>query len=526
MAHRSRRRHRSPFVGDPNGLNKGDDIGNRRPKNAPPPPPDDIGNRKEKSSGQERLPDDVGNRIDAPPTHEASGILNEIAGPRRRKKRTSPLVRVGRYFAGGINPLVSTTTGRAQKASEEAYEKQKQEQRERRESDRDASRQDDAHAADTQGADAQDASAADEGGKKRRRNKSGDERPDINARRARRFFDFSDDDRFDYKLKSTTEEKRSEALFAVTSVVEGAERAATVLALLLEDGDRPKVLVTIEEKGPAACVPKERRGEDAESPLFVLGNAALMSLNYLTNKIVNRYPDDRIRLAILPKENAVEYLDAFEEHLTTVRPDDAAAAAVSVAAARAALDAKAPKNGTSGAQLPANDDGESDKPAAKKKAAAKKKVAKKAAADDVSGDEDDESTAKKTPAKKAPAKKATAKKAAAKKAPAKKAAAKKAADPEDAGAASSAEAESEDGALEEKPATKKAAAKKAPAKKATAKKATAKKAPAKKAPAKKAAAKKAPAKKATAKKAAAKKAPAKKATAKKTAAKKAADVDE
>lgn len=516
MAHRSRRRHRSPFVGDPNGLNKGDDIGNRRPKNAPPPPPDDIGNRKEKSSGQERLPDDVGNRVDAPPTHEASGILNEIAGPRRRKKRTSPLVRVGRYFAGGINPLVSNTTGRAQKASEEAYEKQKQEQRERRESDREGRESDrdsrnDSGSNNNQNDAAAETNAPEEGGKKRRRNKSGDERPDINARRARRFFDFSDDDRFDYKLKSTTEEKRSEALFAVTSVVEGAERNAKVEAMLLEDGDRPKVLVIIDEKGPAAHVPKERRGSDSESSLFVLGNAALMSLNYLTNKIVNRYPDDRIRLAILPKENAAEYLDAFEEHLTSVRPDDAPAAAVSVAAARAVIDGSAPKNGASGAQLPANDDtdvadGEvAEKPAKKtaaKKAAAKKKVAKKADPAESDATDADATPAKKT-AKKTAAKKAPAKKAAAKKAPAKKATAKKAKDTEADAPAEKAPAK--------KTAAKKAPAKKTAAKKAPAKKAAAKKAPAKKAPAKKAAAKKAPAKKATAKKASAKKAAAKKA---------------
>ena len=82
----------------------------------------------------------------------------------------------------------------------------------------------------------------------------------------------------------------------------------------LEDGDRPKVLISIDEKGVADQVEKNQLSPRAGEPLFALGNAALMSLNYLVNKVVNRYPDDRIRLAILPKMDAEQYLNALKAH--------------------------------------------------------------------------------------------------------------------------------------------------------------------------------------------------------------------
>ena len=46
MAQRSRRRNKNRFTGEPNGLQPGDDVGNRRPKKVVQVVPDDIGNRK------------------------------------------------------------------------------------------------------------------------------------------------------------------------------------------------------------------------------------------------------------------------------------------------------------------------------------------------------------------------------------------------------------------------------------------------------------------------------------------------
>lgn len=88
-----------------------------------------------------------------------------------------------------------------------------------------------------------------------------------------------------YQLKSDPEEKRSAAEQVCTEIVRHSGREAEVKAELTEENGQPKVVVLVDEKGPG-------------SPLFTRNSAALSSLNFLTNKIVNRFPDDRIRLVV------------------------------------------------------------------------------------------------------------------------------------------------------------------------------------------------------------------------------------
>lgn len=303
--HRSRRRQgRGHYTGEPNGLQPGDDVGNRRSMKQAALPPDDLGNRKEPIESSALLPDDTGNRIDLPPTHEVSGVLAELDGRRRRKKKgTGPLMRIGRYFVGGVNPLVSGMQPPVKPVTMPTEMTPNGET----------------------GADV-DADAMDDdemGRRKRRRRRRRDGRDQIDGaaaqevsqRRAQRFFDFEEDDRFEYVLKSDAQSKCDAAREAVHSVLMYAQREAIVEARVIEDRDRPKVVVTIDEKGPAASLAAEQRSESADQPLFVLGNAALMALNYLVNKVVNRYPDDRIRLAILPKADEPLYLESLAQHL-------------------------------------------------------------------------------------------------------------------------------------------------------------------------------------------------------------------
>lgn len=318
MGHRSRRRHgRSHFTGEPNGLQPGDDVGNRRSQKLLAVVPDDIGNRKEPEELMAVVADDLGNRVDLPPTHENSGLLADLDGKRRKKRKGGPLVRLGRYFVGGVNPLVSglmpppkpvTTPGETPESG-------------------DAGDGLNGHAfAPGRGAfDAvNDEGFDDDGRRKRRRRRRGREGRDgvdgevaqeISERRAQRFFDFEEDDRFEYILKSDPQVKCEDAARTVRTVLQHAGRDAVVEARLLEDRDRPKVIVTIDDRGPAGSIPEEHRGPAAKEPLFLLGNAALMSLNYLINKIVNRYPDDRIRLAILPKADEPLYLDSLRQYV-------------------------------------------------------------------------------------------------------------------------------------------------------------------------------------------------------------------
>ena len=81
-------------------------------------------------------------------------------------------------------------------------------------------------------------------------------------------------------------------------------------------------------QGHRHCGAPSERAADAAAPLFVLGNAAHTSLLYLVNKIVNRAPDDRIRLVILPATEENLYREALRQHRAagTTAPATAAAA--------------------------------------------------------------------------------------------------------------------------------------------------------------------------------------------------------
>jgi hypothetical protein len=322
------------FHGEPFGINPGDDVGNRKSKDARQLPPDDIGNRKEDAPGQHVPPDDVGNRVDAMPTHDLSGVLSDLHGKRagqstrpRRARANTPQVRLGRYVLGGVNPLVSLDQFRAQKAQEDENERRQQGGGQRERFERAPDDQSNEEAAPSSRNERFEQNRGDNRGENRSDNRFERNRKhrgehesgpvDVSTggeRRMQRFFDFEEDDRFEYTLKSTPEEKRAQALASVTEIVNGAGRDARTDGIVIEDGDKPKVVVTIDERGPAASVPAERRSKSAGDALFVLGNPALMSLNYLVNKIVNRYPGDRIRLAIIPHGDLQAYRDALELH--------------------------------------------------------------------------------------------------------------------------------------------------------------------------------------------------------------------
>ncbi len=321
MGFRSRRRHKGgggggggghggggqafAWTGEANGLQPGDDIGNRKSFKPVVVPPDDIGNRRDPDEEEDIPFDDVGNRIDANPTHEVSGILLDL-DPKKRKRRAkgtqAPIERNGRYVVGGVNPIIAGGNRPPPPMPEESFEPPQQQQpREPREPREPRVQQ--------QPQQQQQPRAE----KKRRFEQvDGNAAQEVSEKRAQRFFDFDEDDRFEYALKSTPEQKRKEALRFVDDILRECGRNANVHARVIEDGDKPKLLVTIEEKGPHARV--DRLGDGANEPLFVMGNGALLSLNYLANKVVNRYPDDRIRLAVLPASDEPLYLESLDEH--------------------------------------------------------------------------------------------------------------------------------------------------------------------------------------------------------------------
>lgn len=89
-----------------------------------------------------------------------------------------------------------------------------------------------------------------------------------------------------YTLKSEPEEKRVLAESTVRTILGFVFEQGSAVAELTTEDEQPCVIVKVQE--PA----------DAKASLVKNGSAALGAFNFLVNKIVNRYPDDRIRLVV------------------------------------------------------------------------------------------------------------------------------------------------------------------------------------------------------------------------------------
>ncbi|MEI6805325.1 MAG: hypothetical protein WCK49_02325 [Myxococcaceae bacterium] len=210
------------------GNNPGDSVGNRRSIKDIRIPNDDVGNHLEVFRTNENTPDNLGNSVDIAPTHQLSGITY------RKKSDAAPLVRMGKYLVGGVNPAVA---GLAHLIPEPPAPPAPQEN-------------------------------------------SGAPAAPATDKRLRRLFEFDEDDRVEYTLSSTPEEKRAQAESAVNTIFETGSLTAEITATLEESEEKSSVLVLV------------------NSPVFKTGELPLAALNFLVNKIVNRLPSDRIRLAV------------------------------------------------------------------------------------------------------------------------------------------------------------------------------------------------------------------------------------
>jgi hypothetical protein len=99
-------------------------------------------------------------------------------------------------------------------------------------------------------------------------------------KRLRRLFEFDEDDRVEYTLTSTPEEKRVQAELALKTIFETGAVVAEITASVEESETKTSVSVLV------------------NSPVFKSGELPLAALNFLVNKIVNRLPNDRIRLVV------------------------------------------------------------------------------------------------------------------------------------------------------------------------------------------------------------------------------------
>ncbi len=290
MGSRNRYRPAGPAMswGNSNGMHPGDSIGNRRSFKEIMVPADDIGNRSDFGKRQDLIRDDIGNCIDLAPTHLLNSFMVGADGKtRRRKEDMTNSARVGRYIMGGVNPVVAGGNPFMQNES----------------MDNEGPETSYPVASESFGDD--DQGFRNKKGRKKGKNEfcGNDAGPlgESAERRLKRLFDFDEDDRFEYVLSSDPEQKRLAAQETVKSILEKSGRLAEVTSILLKNESRLSVLVVMDEK----------RSDNMDKPLFVRGSVELTALNFIVNKIVNRYPNDRIRLAVLPKIDEEEYLKSF-----------------------------------------------------------------------------------------------------------------------------------------------------------------------------------------------------------------------
>jgi hypothetical protein len=183
------------WTGEANGLQPGDDVGNRKSFKPVIVPPDDLGNRRDPDEEEHVPEDNIGNRVDASPTHELSGILLDMDPKKRRRrpKGSAPVERVGRWLVGGVNPIIAGGNQRPnQPPPEDPYANDDAEQHQQQQAPGQQQQQQ------QQGQWQQQQRRPErESPKKRFEQVDGHAAQEVNERRAQRFFDFDEDDRFE-----------------------------------------------------------------------------------------------------------------------------------------------------------------------------------------------------------------------------------------------------------------------------------------------------------------------------------------
>jgi hypothetical protein len=137
----------------------------------------------------------------------------------------------------------------------------------------------------------------------------------------RKLFHFGDEDESNFSLKSTPEVKQQVALEAVRKILTHMERNAEVDARLLTGGNhgKPELVLLISESAPANGV-----------KMLMDNDGTSLALNFLVNKIVNRYPDDRIKLSVMPWDEGLSYIEQANVKAANAKAGSGGLAAPSV----------------------------------------------------------------------------------------------------------------------------------------------------------------------------------------------------
>jgi len=261
------------FSTESDGLQAGDSIGNRQRFSETRLSADDIGNRILASETLEVVRDDIGNSIGGAATHMQSGILAGMDGRSRRRREGGSEARGGGYAVGGVNPVVSGNNALVSlfaPAKEETIVAGAAQARPETENRRNPAA------------------------------KRPEKSPESTDRWLKRLLEFEDDERSEAPTNVDPKKKATQARAVLSDIFEKAGIMAAIGTQVTTDetSGRPLVLVSFEDIDVSPD-PKARL-----SNVFAENSLSLLALNFLLNKIVNRVPQERVKVSVNLRSNA------------------------------------------------------------------------------------------------------------------------------------------------------------------------------------------------------------------------------
>lgn len=263
------------FSTESDGLQAGDNVGNRQRFSETRLSADDIGNRLSANEALEVVRDDIGNSIGGAATHMQSGILAGMDGRSRRRRDGALETRGGGYAVGGVNPVVSgnhalvSLFAPAKEESSAAAAAQPRPEAENRRNAPPAA-------------------------------KRSEKSPESTDRWLKRLLEFEDDERSESPTNVDPKKKATQARAVLNDIFEKAGIMAAIGTQVTADeaSGRPLVLVSFEDIDVSPD-PKARL-----SNVFAENSLSLLALNFLLNKIVNRVPEERVKVSVSLRSKA------------------------------------------------------------------------------------------------------------------------------------------------------------------------------------------------------------------------------
>lgn len=269
------RRNVPTFGTESDGLQAGDSVGNRQKFSETRISADDIGNRLSGGDVAQIPRDDIGNSVGGAATHLNSGILAGMDARNRRRRDGSDGRGASGYPVGGVNPvvsgnhaLISMYAAKTEDLSTEGASTRPIQER----------------------AETED----------RRPQRRGEKSADSSDRWLKRLLEFDDEERSETPSTGDPKQKATQARSVLSEIFEKAGVMAAIGTEVKVDpeGGRPSVVVSFEDIDMSVD-PKSRL-----SNVFGENSLSLLALNFLVNKIVNRVPEERVKVSVALRGSA------------------------------------------------------------------------------------------------------------------------------------------------------------------------------------------------------------------------------